>query len=394
MAQPIQIHSIHRGTHHGQDDYTVVASIGDVRVGHLDYSYYQGVPSIAFIEVSPAHRRRGIATALAQALQAAHPQQEIEFGMLTADGAAWRRSLTMVSIPDQVVAEANAELELSRREREALLSKVELGERADFDRINALHDRIDEIEQELFGKSAVKQLIAITNDESNMENKEAMTRSDMLQAAALQLEPLRAKLFTAHWDASFEQPGERVQLERHFNAEAGYSDDDVARIRSLKVGESWTCPDYGPSHTVTRLPDAEIPEDKSEYIHKYLWPITPSDAKEAQHVLDGFESRARVEAGIVRWLSNRQVPPQPVLDLWKFAGKPFDIERSAKARDAEISDFLAQYRAINTGRKPSQEQFSEMRSVFGQAAQPMNVVTGDQYDLEREQIVQRPRMKP
>ncbi|SPA23781.1 hypothetical protein CBM2633_U10125 [Cupriavidus taiwanensis] len=393
MAPTIRICSFHLSAHHGQDDYTLVASTGDVRVGHLDYSCFQGVPRISFIEVSPLHRRRGIATALAQTLQAAHPEQEIEFGMLTEDGAAWRRCLPMVSIPDQVVAEANEELELARRERDALLSKIAQGERADFDRINTLHDRIDEIEQEVFGKRAVKQLIALPNNEWNME-KEAMTRSDMQQAGALQLEPLCAKLFTARWDASFDHPGERVQLERHFNAEAGYSDDDVARIRSLKVGESWTCPDYGPSHTVSRLPDAEIPEDKSEYVRKYLWPITPGDAKEAQHVLDGFESRARVEAGIVRWLSNRQVPPQPVLDLWKFAGKPFDIERSAKARDAEISDFLAQYRAINTGRKPSQEQFSEMRSAFGQAAQPMNVVTGDKYDLEREQIVQRPRMKP
>ncbi|MGN5477605.1 hypothetical protein ACTMU2_13950 [Cupriavidus basilensis] len=153
-------------------------------------------------------------------------------------------------------------------------------------------------------------------------------------------------------------------------------------------------PDNGRAHTITRLPDAEIPEDSSEYIRKYLWPITLGDAKEAQYVLDGFESRAQVEAGVVRWLGNRRVPPQPVLDLWKFAGKPFDIDKSARRAIPEVSAFLAEYRAVNTGRKPSQEQFAEMRSVFGRDLQPMNVVTGDQYDLERDQMAQRPRMKP
>lgn len=82
MAKSVlQIRAIHRGAHHGQDDYTLEARMGDVCAGHLDYSCFQGIPKISFIEVSEGHRRRGIGTALAQALQEAYPGQEIEFGM-------------------------------------------------------------------------------------------------------------------------------------------------------------------------------------------------------------------------------------------------------------------------------------------------------------------------
>jgi hypothetical protein len=298
----------------------------------------------------------------------------------------------MVSVPDRAVVEAGAELELALSERDALINAAMCRDPTDFDRLNTLHDRIEELEQEVAGKSAVKQLI-LTTIGMNKDTRQDPMRGDAEQVGALQLEPLTMKLFSARWDASFEQPGEKVQLERDFTTDAGYSAEDIERIGSLKVGESWTCPDHGRSHTVTRLLDGNIPEVRTEYIQKYLSPRIPNDAKEAQRVLDGFESTAQVEAGVVRWLSNRQVPPQPVLDLWKFAGKSFDIALSAKVREAELSDFLAQYRAINTGRKPSSEQFAEMRSAFGAHAQPMDIVTGDRYDLEREQVVQRPRMK-
>ncbi|SOZ17211.1 hypothetical protein [Cupriavidus taiwanensis] len=56
-----------------------------------------------------------------------------------------------------------------------------------------------------------------------------------------------------------------------------------------------------------------------------------------------------------------------------------DLPLSTKTRDQEVAEFLSQYRAINT-RPPSD--------------QPMNVVTGDRYDLERDQVIHRPCMKP
>ncbi|QUN31664.1 hypothetical protein KB879_35420 (plasmid) [Cupriavidus sp. KK10] len=129
-----------------------------------------------------------------------------------------------------------------------------------------------------------------------MDTRRDPMRRDADQVGALQLEPLTMKLFSARWDTSFEQRGEKVQLERDFTTDAGYSAEDIERIPSLKVGESWTCPDYGRSHTVTRLLDGDIPEVRTEYIQKYLSPRIPNDAKEAQRVLDGFESKAQVEA--------------------------------------------------------------------------------------------------
>ncbi|AMR78628.1 hypothetical protein A2G96_13230 [Cupriavidus nantongensis] len=186
----------------------------------------------------------------------------------------------MVSIPDRNVAEAKQELELARHERAALLDRIAGGERADLDRINLLHDRIDEIEQEVAGKSAVKQLIAIGEDRSNMDNKATVTSSNMQQTGAIEAEHC-AKVFVARWDASFERAGERVQLEQDFNAQAGYSEDDIEGIRTLKVGESWKCPDYGRAHTVTRLPDGRIPENRSEDNRKHRSSVTPEDVESA-----------------------------------------------------------------------------------------------------------------
>ncbi|MCY1559340.1 hypothetical protein D9M68_963660 [compost metagenome] len=71
-----------------------------------------------------------------------------------------------------------------------------------------------------------------------------------------------------------------------------------------------------------------------------------------------------------------------------------ELPLSTKTRDQEVADFLSQYRAINTGRMPPSDQLADMRSAFDADAQPMNVVTGDRYDLERDQVIHRPRMKP
>jgi hypothetical protein len=144
MAKSVlQIRAIHGGAHHGQDDYMLEARMGDVCAGHLDNSCFQGVPKISFIEVSEGHRRRGIGTALAYALQDAYPGQEIEFGMLTDEGAAWRCSLPMVSVPDRAVVEAGAELELARSERDAPINAATSGDPTDFARLNMLHYRIE-----------------------------------------------------------------------------------------------------------------------------------------------------------------------------------------------------------------------------------------------------------
>ncbi|WP_199032189.1 hypothetical protein [Ralstonia sp. ASV6] len=100
----------------------------------------------------------------------------------------------------------------------------------------------------------------------------------------------------------------------------------------------------------------------------------------------GFESDAAVTDGVVRWNSNGRVPPQEILDLWAFLGKPFDPAKSTEARVAETKQFLADYRAQNDGRKPGDEELAEMRANFGPDARVVNVVTGDRYDLRTGQV--------
>ena len=132
----------------------------------------------------------------------------------------------------------------------------------------------------------------------------------------------------------------------------------------------------------------------SEYVSGLLAPRHEFQQRDAMRILDQFDTKTEVRDGVVRWRSNDQVPPQACLDLWKFVGKPFDAEKSQKTRDAENAAFLASYRQTNTGVKPSAQAFAEMRANFEPGDQPMNIVTGDRYDLEKEAVItSRPRVR-
>jgi GNAT superfamily N-acetyltransferase len=80
--------------HHGQLDLQIQAFIGDNRVGVLYYSVFENVPLISFIEVEEDYRRQGIGTAMVQYLAGQYPGIEIEWGMLTDDGAAFKEAIT------------------------------------------------------------------------------------------------------------------------------------------------------------------------------------------------------------------------------------------------------------------------------------------------------------
>lgn len=81
-----------------------------------------------------------------------------------------------------------------------------------------------------------------------------------------------------------------------------------------------------------------------------------------------------VTDGVVRWNSNSRVPPQDILEDWAELGLPFDIEASAAARDAELADFLADYRANPP--EPTREEMFEMQAAFGKGATVVNAITG------------------
>jgi hypothetical protein len=76
--------------------------------------------------------------------------------------------------------------------------------------------------------------------------------------------------------------------------------------------------------------------------------------------------------GIRRWRSNDQVPPSDCLTAMGITSP--ELARMEDVRDAELTNFLAEYRANQT--EPTAEERFEMRAAFGPGATVVNVITG------------------
>lgn len=103
-----------RAAHHGQLDCTFRLSGGSGPIGTLDFSEFGGHPQIQMIRVAPDHQRQGHAFRLLAALQARYPDQEIDWGSLTSDGAALKKACPVRQVPTE---EAPAFARLSRLRR-------------------------------------------------------------------------------------------------------------------------------------------------------------------------------------------------------------------------------------------------------------------------------------
>ena len=72
-------------------NYTIMlmqAVRGELTVGTIRYSIFEGRPHISMIEVLEDYRRQGIATQMLRYLQGQYPNEEIVWGYLTEDGSA------------------------------------------------------------------------------------------------------------------------------------------------------------------------------------------------------------------------------------------------------------------------------------------------------------------
>ena len=81
------------GAHSGQIDMLMQAVRGELTVGTIRYSIFEGRPHINMIEVLEDYRRQGIATQMLRYLQGQYPNEEIEWGYLTEDGSALYRAV-------------------------------------------------------------------------------------------------------------------------------------------------------------------------------------------------------------------------------------------------------------------------------------------------------------
>lgn len=88
-----------------------------------------------------------------------------------------------------------------------------------------------------------------------------------------------------------------------------------------------------------------------------------------------FTSNAYTDDGRVwRWASNNAVVP---LDAAADYGIPVDAAAQAAARDAELTAFVASYKAARKNRRPSAEERYELRAAFGPGQTVVNILTGE-----------------
>ena len=157
----------------GQTNHTLTAKSKNDVAGVLEYVVYEGVPSISMVSVSEKNRRQGIGRALVQELQSKFPDIEIEWGMLTEDGAALRNSLQFEERPNIDVQRKQNQLEIAVAERSQL--EAEANKRRDSDdysawiqtvseRWNELHDEIDELESDLAAAGPAVRRIVVASE--------------------------------------------------------------------------------------------------------------------------------------------------------------------------------------------------------------------------------------
>lgn len=169
------------GSTKGQTDITLTAknSAGEV-VGRLDYAEFDGVPNINMIEVAKGARRQGFGALLIRELQAKYPEQEINWGMLTEDGARLREAIPTRVVEDADVKAMAAELDVlksryaemeQRANRFAELDNPTADDiakvQAETSGMNDLFDRIRDIEAEIGDRPAAKRFV-ITEPPSRM----------------------------------------------------------------------------------------------------------------------------------------------------------------------------------------------------------------------------------
>ena len=137
------------GYHSGQTDMRLSALIdGDV-VGVIDYSIYNDEVSIKFIEVNKDYRRQGIGKDLILRLQSLFPKTEINWGMLTGEGANLFKAVKSKLYVDRARIR---KIESLRKEYAMLKKKedtaIKTNNWKNWD--NDVYDRMYEIEEELY----------------------------------------------------------------------------------------------------------------------------------------------------------------------------------------------------------------------------------------------------
>ncbi|MDO4333936.1 MAG: hypothetical protein Q4C58_14805, partial [Eubacteriales bacterium] len=98
--------------------------------------------------------------------------------------------------------------------------------------------------------------------------------------------------------------------------------------------------------------------------------------EEVKKAVTQAEKDATVEAdGAIKWNSNGRYLMDDFCEKLEYAGYDFSREATAKKRDAQNEESLAEYRRNYKGL--SAEELAEARAAFGEGTTVVNVLTGD-----------------
>ena len=140
--------------HHGQIDMLMQAVRGELTVGTIRYSIFEGRPHISMIEVLEDYRRQGIATQMLRYLQGQYPNEEIVWGDLTEDGSALCQAVVDEQ-PNPDYLRVQNDLEDITREFDAYVRRLDGGailspqEAADMDDLEDTQYRLEKELEEL-----------------------------------------------------------------------------------------------------------------------------------------------------------------------------------------------------------------------------------------------------
>ena len=97
--------------------------------------------------------------------------------------------------------------------------------------------------------------------------------------------------------------------------------------------------------------------------------------EEVRKAVAQADEKATVETdGAIRWKGNGRYLMDDFCEKLEYTGYPFSREATAKKRDAQNEESLAEYRRSDRGL--SGEALAEARAAFGEGTTVVNVLTG------------------
>lgn len=102
---------------------------------------------------------------------------------------------------------------------------------------------------------------------------------------------------------------------------------------------------------------------------------------ESERIAKQLREEATVKDGVIRWNSNGNVPPADLVLIAESLGLAVDVDKSTKAREADLDVFFAQYREAQKNKTAEQraEEEYEMRAAFGPGETVVNIITGERF---------------